>query len=161
MLNKLLVILLCCLVSKVAFAQNPITTIPAFCFSRVDNTVFTNENLSKGRMVFFVFFDTECDHCHHAIQFISQHYNDFNKTAIYLVTLENINIALGFLTKNGNNLLGKNNVMLLQDTHSEFIKKFRPRKYPSMFLYSAKKQLLLYDDDPGHLPNFAQYINKN
>jgi peroxiredoxin len=148
-------------VSKVAFAQDPVTTIPAFSFSRVDKTVFTNENVSKGRMVFFVFFDTECDHCRHAIQYISQHYNDFNKAAIYLVTLENMNRAVPFLIKNGNNLLGKNNVMLLQDTQSEFLKKFRPRKYPSMFLYSDKKQLLLYDDEPGHLPNFAQRINKN
>ncbi|HSN60034.1 MAG TPA: redoxin domain-containing protein [Ferruginibacter sp.] len=161
MLNKLLVILLCCLVSKVAFAQNPVATIPAFCFSRFDKTVFTNENLSKGRMVFFVFFDTECDHCRHAIQYISQHYNDFSKTAIYLVTVENLNRAIIYLTKNGNNLLAKNNVMLLQDTHSEFIRKFRPRKYPSLFLYSEKKQLLLYDDEPGHLPNFAQRINKH
>jgi peroxiredoxin len=148
-------------VSKVAFAQDPVTTIPAFSFSRVDKTVFTNENVSKGRMVFFVFFDTECDHCRHAIQYISQHYNDFNKAAIYLVTLENVNRAVPFLIKNGNNLLGKNNVMLLQDTQSEFLKKFRPRKYPSMFLYSDKKQLLLYDDEPGHLPNFTQRINKN
>jgi hypothetical protein len=148
-------------VSKVAFAQDPVTTIPAFSFSRVDKTVFTNENVSKGRMVFFVFFDTECDHCRHAIQYISQHYNDFNKAAIYLVTLENVNRAVPFLIKNGNNLLGKSNVMLLQDTQSEFLKKFRPRKYPSMFLYSDKKQLLLYDDEPGHLPNFAQRINKN
>lgn len=160
MLNKFLVILLCCLVSKVAFAQNPVSTIPAFSFSRFDKTIFTNENLSKGRMVFFVFFDTECDHCRHAIEFISQHSYDFSKTAIYLVTLEDMNKAVSFLAKNGKNLLGRNNVMLLQDTNSEFRKKFRPRKYPAMFLYSDKRQLLLYDDEPAHLPNFVQRLHK-
>ena len=160
MLNKFLAIMLCCLVSKIAFAQGPVTTIPAFSFSRVDKTMFTNENLSKGRMVFFVFFDTECDHCREAIQYINMHDKEFSKTAIYFIQLENTNRAISFLTKNGINLLGKNNVMLLQDTQSEFVKKFRPRKYPSMFLFSDKKQLLLYDDEPGHLQKFAQLINK-
>ena len=152
--------LLCCLSSMVISAQDPVVTIPAFSFSRVDKTIFTNENISKGRMVFFVFFDTECDHCRHAIEYLSQHHSDFSKTAIYLITLENTSRSIPFIVKNGNNLLGKNNVMLLQDTQSEFIKKFRPRKYPSMFLFSDKKQLLLYDDEPGHLQKFAQLINK-
>lgn len=160
MLNKFLMVMTCCLISKLALAQNPVATIPAFNFSRVDKTIFTNEHLSKGRMVFFIFFDIECDHCRHAIQYISQHHKEFSKTALYLITLQDPNKALAFIAKNGSNLLGKNNVMLLQDTNSEFIKKFRPRKYPSLFLYSDKKQLLLYDDEPGHLQNFVKLINK-
>jgi hypothetical protein len=51
-------------------------------------------------------------------------------------------------------------VMFLQDTRSEFINKFRPRKYPSLFLYSDKKQLLLYDDEPRNLQRFGQRIAK-
>ncbi len=147
--------------SLVAFSQVPAATIPAFSFSRVDQSAFTRENLAKSRPVFFLFFDTQCDHCRQAVQYISQHYNDFSKTAIYLVTLENSNTAVSFLAKNGNNLLAKNNVMLLQDTRSEFIKKFQPRKYPSMFLYSDKKQLLLYADEPVHLPDFVQRIKRH
>ena len=156
----LLIITSCLFGSMIASAQNPVATIPSFSFSRVDKTIFTDENLSKGRMLFFAFFDTECDHCRNAIQYLSQHHKEFSKTAIYLITLESPDKALPFIVKNGSNLLGKNNVMLLQDTHSEFIQKFRPRKYPSLFLYSDKKQLLLYDDEPGHLQNFALRINK-
>jgi hypothetical protein len=160
MRNKVLMILLCCLVSKVAFTQIPAAGIPAFSFSRVDKTVFTTDNLSKGRKLFFVFFDTECDHCRVAIQYISQHFTEFNKAAIYLISLESPGRAISFLTKHGANLLRKNNVMFLQDTRSEFINKFRPRKYPSLFLYSDKKQLLLYDDEPGNLQRFGQRIAK-
>lgn len=159
MFNKFLIILICCLASKVAFTQDVATSIPDFSFSRVDKTVFTAENLSKGRKLFFVFFDTECDHCRLAIQYVSQHYNEFNRAAIYLISLENPEKAIGFIRKHGSNLIGRNNTMFLQDTRSEFIKKFRPRKYPSLFLYSDKKQLLLYDDEPGHLQNFARRIN--
>jgi hypothetical protein len=161
MRNKFLMIILCCLLSKLAFAQTPVTTIPAFRLSRFDKTIFTHENIARGRMVFFVFFDTDCNHCRDAIQFISRHPNDFSKTAIYLVTLEDLDKAVNFLAKNGNNLLGRNNIMLLQDTYSEFINKFRGRKYPSMFLFSDRRQLLLYDDEPAHLPNFVQLIKKH
>ena len=66
-----------------------------------------------------------------------------------------------FMQKYGNNLYGSKNVTLLQDLRNEFILKFKPRKYPSMLLYSASQKLLLYDDEPGNIANFLQRINSN
>jgi len=37
--------------------------------------------------------------------------------------------------------------------------KFKPRKYPSIFLYSAKKELIMYDDNEQNLSRFSQKIN--
>jgi arsenate reductase-like glutaredoxin family protein len=39
-------------------------------------------------MIFF-FFDSDCDNCQHAIQYINQHNQEFKKTAIYLITPDN------------------------------------------------------------------------
>ena len=63
-----------------------------------------------------------------------------------------------FLNKFAGRLLLQKNVLLLQDKKNEFIGKFTPRKYPSLFLYSAKGKLLLYDDDEKSLPVFLQKI---
>ncbi len=157
-MTKFLLALSLLLGSLVAFGQVPAATIPAFSFSRVDNSTFTRENLVKGKPVFFVFFDTECDHCRHAIQYLDRHHNELGNVAVYLLTLENKDRAKIFLSKFGSNLLNKSNVTLLRDAHSEFIAKFKPRKYPSLFLFSASQRLLLYDDDPVSLPKFLRQI---
>ena len=141
-------------------AQVPAATIPEFNFFKLNKTSFTNKNLAAGKMIFFVFFDTDCDHCQHAIQYISQHNEEFKKSAVYLITLDSQEKITLFLSKYGNNLKGNKNITILQDLKNEFLPKFRPRKYPSLFLYSAKKELIMYDDNPQNLFRFTQQINK-
>ncbi len=140
-------------------AQAPAETIPDFNFLRLNKSSFTNNNLEPGKMLFFIFFDSECEHCQRTIQHVNQHYQDFKKAAIYLITLDNAENINRFMSKYGNKLISKKNVTLLQDFKNEFIWKFRPRKYPSIFLYSAKKKLILYDDDEKSLPLFSKQIN--
>ena len=110
-------------------------------------------------MIFFVFFDTECDHCQHAIQYINHHVQEFKKAAVYLITLDGQEKVTPFMAKYGSGLTNNKNVTLLRDINNEFLTKFRPRKYPSLFLYSAQKKLLLYDDDEQNLPRFTKQIN--
>jgi peroxiredoxin len=140
-------------------AQVPAKIVPSFTFKKLDKSTFSNNNLEPGKFLFFVFFDTECDHCHRSITFISQHYKEFKKTAIYLITLDSAEKIKPFINKYGIGLKDKKNVAILQDTKNEFIQKFGPRKYPSLFLYSQKKQLLLYEDNEQNLFKFIQKIN--
>lgn len=139
-------------------AQTPAATVPEFNFMKMNKTAFTKKNLETGRMLFFVFFDSECDHCHHALQYINQHYLEFGKAAIYLVTLDNNEKANSILSHYAPKLLNNRNVTILQDIHNEFIQKFGPRKYPSLFLYSVKRQLILYDDEEQNLYKFLKQI---
>lgn len=141
-------------------AQGPAERIPDFNFFKLNKTLFTNKDLVTGKMLFFVFFDTECDHCQHAIQYISQHNEEFKKSAVYLITLDGQEKITPFMSKYGNNLKGNKNITILQDLKNEFLPKFKPRKYPSLFLYSAKKELMMYDDNPQNLFRFTQQINK-
>ena len=143
------------------FAQEPSKKIPEFSFARLNKTVFTNKDLASNKLLLFVFFDVECEHCQHAVKFIGAHYNDFKNTAIYLLTLDSQEKMTVFLNKYGGKLTAKKNVTLLQDTRQEFINKFKPRKYPSIFLYSKTKELLMYDDEVEHLPLFVQKIKNN
>lgn len=140
-------------------AQAPAEKIPEFNFFKLDKNSFTSKDLESGKMLFFVFFDADCGHCQHAIQYIDQHYQDFRRAAIYLITLDNQETITRFMAKYGNGLKDKKNVTLLQDPQYEFMRKFKPRKYPSMFLYSVKKELIMYDDNEKNVSGFTKHIN--
>lgn len=154
----LAVFLLIVLISVRTFAQTPVATIPDFTFYKLDKTAFTNKNIVPGKQSLIIFFDATCDHCQHAMEKYNQHYKELNKTPIYLVTLDNAASIKYFMTKYANNLYGSKNVTILQDLKNEFIPKFGARRYPSMFLFSPQKKLLLYDDEPKNVGNFLQKI---
>lgn len=142
-------------------AQIPAATIPEFNFLKQDKSIFINKHLEPCKRIFFIFFDTECEHCRHAIQYINQHVKEFKKAAVYLITLDSREKIALFLAKYGPQLLNINYVTVLQDPYNEFILKFKPRKYPSIFLYSAKKELMLYDDEEQNLSSFLKLVNAN
>ena len=152
----ILLIAMSCSVSSLA--QEPVKTIPAFRFSTLDGTVFNQTNLTTGKMLFFVFVDTDCDHCQHAMQYINRYHQEFKKVAIYLVSMANPARIIQFMNSFGKNLVGQKQVVLLQDTRYDFISKFKPKKYPGMFLYSADKKLLLYGDDEKKIYQFSKKI---
>ncbi len=70
------------------YGQNPAATIPEFSFEKQDRSVFTQKNIASGSASFFVFFDTECDHCRHAIEYLNMHQAELTKAKLYLVTLD-------------------------------------------------------------------------
>ena len=117
------------LYSANTMAQVPAQTIPEFNFFRLDKTSFTNKDLAKEKKLFFIFFDSDCEHCQRAVAQINQHYGEIKKTALYLITLDpqqKINLFMG---KYGGLLKGGKNVTLLQDKQYQFITKFQPKRY--------------------------------
>ncbi|RYY52112.1 MAG: hypothetical protein EOO09_22260 [Chitinophagaceae bacterium] len=143
-----------------AGAQTPAAVIPDFEFSKPDGSVFKKGNLTAGKQRFFVFFDTGCDHCQHAITFLDGHLAELVPAAVYLVTADPQPAAGTFLAKYGPRLLKSKNIQLLFDTKNHFITRFTPRKYPSLMLYSKDSKLVLYDDDEKKLPVFLSKIRK-
>ncbi len=141
-------------------AQNPAKVIPAFQFFRLDKTAFTNKDLAKGKPYFFIFFDASCDHCQLVTSHINQHHKDFKNASMYFITQDNRQVLDGFMSKYGKNLKGKSNIVILQDLNKEFIKKFGPRKYPSLFLYNSQQTLIMYDDESEHITKFSAALRK-
>lgn len=139
-------------------AQGGASVIPEFTLFRQDKSQFTQKDLAKDKLLFFLFFDVTCIHCRQAIQAINKNYSGMANTNIHLVTLDSPAEVQAFLKKYGNNLVEKSNVMLFFDLRNEFITRFKPRKYPSIFLYSPDQKLIIYDDNPGNLPKFFNEI---
>ena len=151
-------ILISICISLNIFAQKPAEKIPAFTFFRQDKTAFINKDLASNKLLYFVFFDTDCDHCQHAVADINKHSNDFENASVYLLTLDNNEKIATFMNKYGNKLIGKSNITILQDTLQEFIVKFKPKKYPAMFLYSPQRELIMYTDDEKQVAKFVKRI---
>lgn len=133
-------------------------TVPEFSMFTREMTLFTDRDLAKDKPLFFLFFDVKCEHCLHAVQTLNKNYKKLEAAQVYLVTLDRPEEVESFLKKNGKNLVDRNNVMLLFDLNKEFIVKFLPKKYPSIFLYTNKKALVKYDDNPSNLPVFFDKI---
>jgi peroxiredoxin len=157
--KMLLIFLLTICTASAQYSTPPAQTIPAFNFFKLDKTLFTNKNLESGKMLFFFFFDADCEHCQHAMMNLNQHYQEYKKAAIYLISVDGQEKISQFINKYGANLNGKKNVTLLQDLKNEFIVKFKPRKYPSMFLYSAEKKLIDYEDNEESMFRFLKQLN--
>lgn len=159
-INIIFLLLVCFGVEAQVSEKPPAQTIPEFKFFRFDNTPFTNKDLPPGKMVFFMFFDSECDHCQNAIKNIGNQYQSFKKIPIFLISIDDQNKINHFMETYGNKLKGQKNVSILQDKLQQFISKFNPRRYPSMFLYSSEKKLIDYEDNPESVFRFVNTINK-
>ena len=140
--------------------QPPAQTIPQFQFFRFNNTSFTDKDLPQGKIIFFMFFDSDCDHCQHAIKSIGDQYQAFKKTAVFLISIDDQNKINHFMDTYGSKLKGQKNVTLLQDKLQQFIVRFNPVRYPSMFIYSPEKKLIDYEDNPESIFRLVNAINK-
>ena len=140
-------------------SQVPAQTVPNFTFFRLNNDAFCNKDLELSKMLFFVFFDSDCEHCQRAITNLNQNYQLYKKIAIYLITLDDRKKIDHFMNMYGQNLKDKKNVTILQDQQNEFLRKFNPRRYPSMFLYSPVKKLLDYEDNEKGMFRVFKIIN--
>jgi thioredoxin-related protein len=133
------------------YAQNPVKSIPEFLFYRLDNRKFTKQNIQPGKKVFFVFFDSDCDHCQRAVLDINKNQKEFKNVAVYLVSLDDEQKINHFMTCYGPELKGRKNVTILLDPKNNFLPKFKPRKYPSMFLFAKDGKLITYEDNPENV----------
>ncbi|MGN6532631.1 MAG: peroxiredoxin family protein [Ginsengibacter sp.] len=148
-------------VSAQTSGEPPCPLIPHFQFFKLNNRVFTDNDLPKGKMVLIMFIDPDCEHCQLAMNSIGQQYSAFRKTDIFLISISGFNKINQFMSTFGSKLKGKGNVTLLQDKQQQFISKFHPARYPAMFLYSSEKKLLDYEDNPESVFRLVNTINKN
>ena len=139
-------------------AQNPVKHIPEFTFYKLDNTVFRSSDIQSGKPVFFVFFDSSCEHCQNAMHEIDLHFSKFKNSSVYLVTLDGLQTINDFMALYAPRLSRRKNVIILRDLKNEFISSFNPRKYPSMLLYSAKGSLIAYEDDDKNISGIYNHL---
>lgn len=136
-------------------------SIPNFRFVRMDNGAdYTPSNLTAGKKTFFIFFDTECPHCFRSITEYNKNHLAMNNLNIVMVTRNMKEEAMEFLKKVGPVLHTKKNTVVVYDLYNQFIGKFLPKKYPSMFLFGPNRQLIFYSDEENDIPKLLELFKK-
>ncbi len=120
--------------------------------------MFGKENIPAGKPVVFIFFDVTCEHCRQSMQYLDTQTGKFKNCQLYLVTMDPGSSAEAFLSTYGPGISRMKNTLLLRDTRRQFIIAFGPKKFPSLFVYSSKQQLLFYCDEEKDLDRFVQAV---
>lgn len=141
-------------------AQPPAQTVPAFNFYRFDKTIFSNKDLPTAKMLFFFYFDPTCEHCQQAMSNLNKNFQQYANASVYLISVDDAQTITAFINKYAPSLKNKKNVTMLVDTKNEFLEKFKPIRYPSMFLYSSKNVLLDYEDNENSMFRFLKYLKQ-
>ena len=145
------------LITSSVFSQ--VRSLPEFRFFRMDNGAeVTHKNVTPGKKTLFVFFDTECPHCRVAITEYNHNQAKLNDINVFLITRDQKAVVNSFLNEVGTKLIAKKNVTVLSDNQNQFIRKFLPKKFPSMFLFGANRQLLIYTDEEKDIPVILEKI---
>ena len=137
--------------TKTSWAQTPASAIPDFTFFKLDGSRYSVRQMPRGKASLFSFFDVTCSHCQTTMQTLSKHHTELRHLSVYLVSLDRKDAILKFLKKYGPQFLNKSNVTILQDLNYEFIPKFQPIKYPSVFLYNKNRRLEAYEKDEKNM----------
>lgn len=125
-----------------AHAQNPPYVIPEFTFYQLDDTPFTRDDLTKTSNIVFVFFSTTCHHCQNETRAMGEHFGDFSQSTLYFISKEGKDDIRKFMDIYGKTIKDKPNVHVLRDPQSEFVLKFNPTQYPSVYIYTPTRQLV-------------------
>jgi thiol-disulfide isomerase/thioredoxin len=156
-MRKILLFLFILSASMVSRSQ--VKSLPEFSFSRMDNGAsFTKKNITPDKKTFFIFFDTECPHCMQAITEYNKQEKSLNNINVMMITRDPKTDVVSFLKNFGPKLIIKKNVTVLSDKNNQFIARFLPRKFPSMFLFNKNNDLMLYSDEEKDIPKFLTLI---
>lgn len=147
------------LVAAQSPAQPPAKTVPSFRFTTHDHHIFANAELPKGQLLLFVFFDPDCEHCRHALRTMDQRPGAYQHAEVYLVSMAAWDKIDRFAATYAPHLMAQQHVLLLQDESSQYIVKFSPIRYPSLYLYSTDQSLLDYEDNENSLFRIEHYTH--
>jgi AhpC/TSA family len=147
--------------AQVPGAQQPAMTIPAFQFSTHDRRVFANADLPKGKMLVFVFFDPDCEHCQHTVRTMDRELTAFQRAFVCMVSAATQDKIDLFAATYAPRLRAQQNVVFLQDASSQYMLRFKPIRYPSLYLYSPEKTLLDYEDNENTVFRIERAIKAN
>jgi len=121
----------------------PSPTLPTFTFLTANGGTLTNADLPANTPVLIVFVDVDCEHCQKAVRHMNDSASLFKKVPLYMVSIAGQPKLKAFARQYGPRLKAQ----WLRDPDARNMGRFRPVRYPAMFLYSPEKRLLDYEDN--------------
>lgn len=151
----------------VGFAQDKSTApakIPEFgeFVSYFDDFVLTSADLPKAGQFIFIFYDPECGHCQELGTEVNKHIKYLKDTKIYFISMQEKPLVGKYRDKYTPSLKNNNNVYFLEDKEYEFIMKFDPQNFPSLYLYDGKtREIKVYLDGQNKMEEVLSYYKNH
>src|ERR1700712_2326701 len=158
MKHSRLIFLMLIIFNRPSAAQTPAPVLPDFKFFTFGGQPTGQRDLVKEKINLFIFFDPDCDHCQRTVADINKNYKAFSKASLIFVSVEGWQKINQFAGLYAPVLQKQKNVRFLRDSLNQFITIFKPRRYPALFLYSADKKLLDYEDNENSLFRIERFI---
>lgn len=117
-----------------------IKTIPNFSFKTIENTDFTQNNISNNLPKLFIYFNSECEFCNAEAGKIQENLERLKNVQLLFISHEEINGIINFAKKH--QLENKPNIIFLSDSKLEFSELFDAKTLPFMLLYSKENKLI-------------------
>lgn len=120
--------------------EQTIQAIPEFEFLTLVQKTFTKANLKPNLPTIFIYFNSECDYCHHEAQTISDHIDKFNAVQFVFVSTEPIETIRQFSELY--NLNQQQNITFSHDKTYLFSSRFDATSIPYILIYDSNQKLL-------------------
>lgn len=117
-----------------------IKTIPNFSFKKLDNTYFTQDNVSKIGAKLFIYYNSECDFCKSEVKQIYNNLEALKNVQVIFVSHED-QLAIK-LFSNVNKLDTQKNIFFLEDERLTFSEIFGAKGVPYILLYNKDNALI-------------------
>lgn len=117
--------------------------MPGFSFFTMAGKSFSDAALPSNTAILIVFVDVDCEHCQKAVSHLNDSAALFARVPLYMVSIAEPGRIKAFARQYGPRL----KAIWLQDPDARNMARFRPVRYPAMFLYSSQKRLLDYEDN--------------
>jgi peroxiredoxin len=152
--KKILIIIIITIISLLSFLGYNITikakeknkiskqlqTIPKFELKTLYNISFSNADLKQNTSTIFIYFNSDCDFCHHEAESISQNLEKFKNVQFIFVSFEETEAIKKFaeLYKLNN----QENIVFLEDKKGDFSIQFNANSIPYILIYNQKNELV-------------------
>lgn len=124
---------------KKQVAEN-IKIMPNFSYVTLENEVFTNEDLKKGKPTLFIYFNSECDFCNHEAEMVQQNVEKLKAIEVVFISFEPIEKIKTFAETY--QLLNHDGITFISDSKVTFSDTFDVKSLPCLVLYDKDNQLI-------------------
>ena len=140
--------------------SNAPQSVPEFTFYTLKgNQAVSRTSLALQGNIVFVFFDTGCSHCRVEMKAMSENFDKISSANFYLVSQQDPALVTDFMNTYAKSLLDKPNVTVLLDRNFEFLAKFNPVQYPSVYVFGQDRKLKTYFDGEQPIEKTIKDIN--
>jgi thiol-disulfide isomerase/thioredoxin len=120
-----------------ATTLNNIQHLPVFkVFTAPDSTAYSSEQLNKNKPFVLMFFSPDCDHCQKEAKELLAYREELKNLPILMVSPAPFKEIKAFYQDY--NIAAMTNIIMGQDLNYTLGLKYRPRTYPSIFVYDSR-----------------------